>query len=157
MTRPAHPASSVADARLTGFLAHLEQERRLSPHTVENYGRDVRMLLELNASAPLQDLRVHQIRRFVARLHARGLSGRSLARVLSAWRSFFHYLAREHGVGSIAFPALGTGNYGWPRGFACGIAIAACEQALQEAPSIKRVIFCCFTESDAQIYRTALA
>jgi len=98
VTRPAHPASSVADARLTGFLAHLEQERRLSPHTVENYGRDVRMLLELNASAPLQDLRVHQIRRFVARLHARGLSGRSLARVLSAWRSFFHYLAREHGV-----------------------------------------------------------
>jgi len=66
-------------------------------------------------------------------------------------------LAHQHKIASIAFPALGTGNYGWPRGFACAIAIAACEQALQEAPRIKRVIFCCFAESDAQIYRAALA
>ncbi len=57
---------------------------------------------------------------------------------------------------SIAFPCLGTGNYGWPRGFACAIAIAACEQALEEAPSLKRVVFCCFAEDDATIYRTAL-
>lgn len=58
---------------------------------------------------------------------------------------------------SIAFPCLGTGNFGWPRGFACAIAIAACEQALESAPSIKRVVFCCFTEPDATIYRSALA
>lgn len=58
---------------------------------------------------------------------------------------------------SMAFPCLGTGNFGWPRGFACGIAIAACEQALTAAPSLKRIVFCCFTESDASLYRTALA
>jgi O-acetyl-ADP-ribose deacetylase len=57
---------------------------------------------------------------------------------------------------SIAFPCLGTGNFGWPRGFACAIAIAACEQALGEAPSLKRVVFCCFTDSDAEIYRAGL-
>jgi O-acetyl-ADP-ribose deacetylase (regulator of RNase III) len=57
---------------------------------------------------------------------------------------------------SIAFPALGTGNFGWPRGFACAIAIAACEQALETAPNLTRVIFCCFTEDDAQIYRAGL-
>lgn len=57
---------------------------------------------------------------------------------------------------SLAFPCLGTGIYGWPRGFACGIAIAACEQALQEAPSIERVVFCCFSEDDADIYRAGL-
>jgi O-acetyl-ADP-ribose deacetylase (regulator of RNase III) len=66
-------------------------------------------------------------------------------------------LARQHKIGAIAFPCLGTGNFGWPRGFACAIAIAACEQALADAPGVKRVIFCCFTESDAQLYRAALA
>ena len=66
-------------------------------------------------------------------------------------------LAQEHGVSSLAFPCLGTGNYGWPRGFACAIAIASCEQALESAKSIKRIVFCCFTETDAQIYRDALA
>jgi O-acetyl-ADP-ribose deacetylase (regulator of RNase III) len=65
--------------------------------------------------------------------------------------------AEENGAASIAFPCLGTGNFGWPRGFACAIAIAACEQALAQAPGVKRVVFCCFTESDAQIYRKALA
>lgn len=66
-------------------------------------------------------------------------------------------LAEENGVGSIAFPCLGTGNFGWPRGFACAIAIAACEQALAEAPGVNKVIFCCFTEADAELYRKALA
>ena len=66
-------------------------------------------------------------------------------------------LAQQHNIVSLAFPCLGTGNVGWPRGFACAIAIAACEQALAEAPDVKRVIFCCFTEADADIYRAALA
>lgn len=66
-------------------------------------------------------------------------------------------LAHEHGFGSIAFPCLGTGHFGWPRGFACAIAIAACEQALHEAAAVKRVIYCCFTDADAQLYRAGLA
>ena len=36
----------------------------------------------------------------VAALHARGLSGRSLARMLSAWRGFYRYLAEHHGLKS---------------------------------------------------------
>lgn len=87
---PVHPY-------LGGFLAHLRQERRLSAHTAAAYSRDVQMLLELAGQAPLQDLQVHQIRRFVAQLHGRGLGGRSLARLLSAWRAFYGYLARDHG------------------------------------------------------------
>lgn len=86
-----------ADPYLDGFLAQLRQERRLSIHTAAAYSRDVRMLLELAAQAPLQDLQIHQIRRFVAQLHGRGLGGRSLARLLSAWRAFYAYLARDHG------------------------------------------------------------
>jgi O-acetyl-ADP-ribose deacetylase len=65
-------------------------------------------------------------------------------------------LAEEHALHAIAFPCLGTGNYGWPRGFACAIAIAACEQALEAAPQVKRVVFCCYNEWDARLYRKAL-
>lgn len=65
-------------------------------------------------------------------------------------------MAASRKFASIAFPCLGTGVYGWPRGFACGVAIAACEQALEQAPDLKRVVFCCFTEKDADIYRAGL-
>ncbi len=57
---------------------------------------------------------------------------------------------------SIAFPCLGVGNFGWPRGFACAIAIASCEQALESPSDLKRIVFCCFTEEDAAIYRAGL-
>ena len=85
---------------LTQYLSHLANERRLSANTVSGYAHDVRALLELAAGAPLAKLQIHQIRRFVAQLHARGLDGRSLARMLSAWRGFFRYLARDHGYTS---------------------------------------------------------
>jgi integrase/recombinase XerC len=94
---PALETAAAPHPHRDGFLAQLRQERRLSPHTVAAYSRDVQMLLVLAGAEPLQDLQVHQIRRFVAQLHARGLGGRSLARLLSAWRSFFAYLARDHG------------------------------------------------------------
>lgn len=84
---------------LGGYLSHLANERRLSPHTCASYGRDVRLLLSLAGDTALRELQIHQIRRFVAQLHARGLGGRSLARALSAWRGFYGYLARDHGFG----------------------------------------------------------
>jgi integrase/recombinase XerC len=87
---------------VSDFLSHLIRERRLSPHTAEGYRHDVRVLLELaqEQDSALQDLQIHQIRRFIARLHGRGLGGKSLARMLSAWRGFFNYLARDHGFTS---------------------------------------------------------
>jgi len=75
----------------------VSNERRLSRHTVENYARDITALLELAGGTQLQQLEVHHARRYVAQLHARGLDGRSLARMLSAWRGFFNYLVRDHG------------------------------------------------------------
>jgi integrase/recombinase XerC len=73
------------------------RERRLSVHTAQGYEHDVRVLLQLAMETPLQELQVHQIRRFIARMHGRGLGGKSLARMLSAWRGFFRYLSRDHG------------------------------------------------------------
>ena len=85
---------------LQGFLGHLASERRLSPLTCSNYGRDVAELLRLAGEIPLDQLQVHQIRRFIAQLHGRGLGGKTLARMLSAWRGFYAWLARDHGFTS---------------------------------------------------------
>jgi O-acetyl-ADP-ribose deacetylase (regulator of RNase III) len=65
-------------------------------------------------------------------------------------------VATSNKLTSLAFPCLGTGNFGWPRDFACAIAVAACEEALANAPEITRLVFCCFTEADATPYRAAL-
>lgn len=78
------------------YLDELAQQRRQSPHTVSNYRRDLRVLCRLIEESPggetLTTLQAHHIRRFVAQLHSRGLSGRSLARSLSAWRGFYRWL-----------------------------------------------------------------
>jgi integrase/recombinase XerC len=81
---------------LAGFVAHLSNERRYSELTAENYARDLRHLFVMVADTPLDDLRSQHIRRYIAQLHSQGLGGRSLARMLSAWRSFFNYLMRDH-------------------------------------------------------------
>jgi integrase/recombinase XerC len=87
------------------YLEYLAHERRLSRHTLESYGRDITILIELAGAKPLRQLDVHDIRRCVAQLHGKGLGARSLARMLSAWRGFYHYLARDHGYGNN--PCLG--------------------------------------------------
>ena len=83
---------------LQGYLAWLRNEKQYSELTAENYARDLGHLFELSADIPLADLKIHQIRRFIAQLHSKGLGGRSLARMLSAWRGFFTYLMRDHGL-----------------------------------------------------------
>jgi integrase/recombinase XerC len=83
---------------LDGYLAWLRNEKRYSDLTAENYARDLRRLFELASDTPLADLGIHHIRRYIAQLHSKGLGGRSLARMLSAWRGFFTYLMRDHGL-----------------------------------------------------------
>lgn len=89
--------AAVAENRLQAYLTHLASERRLSRLTVVNYARDVGELLKLAGDTPLDQLQIHHIRRFVAQLHARGLGGKTLARMLSAWRGFYRFLARDFG------------------------------------------------------------
>jgi integrase/recombinase XerC len=83
---------------LNGYLAWLRNEKQYSKLTAENYARDLQHLFQLAASTPLATLKIHHIRRFIAQQHSRGLGGRSLARMLSAWRGFFTYLMRDHGL-----------------------------------------------------------
>ena len=87
-------------AELAAFLQRLATERRLSPHTVEAYERDLLALLEFCAReqiASFQMLDSFSVRRFAAESHRRGLGARSVARRLSAVRTFLNYLI-ETGV-----------------------------------------------------------
>lgn len=79
------------------FLAHLAHERALSPHTQESYGRDIEKLYKLAGGMDLREVATQHIRLFLGRLRSQQLAPRSMARTLSAWRTFFRYLIRDHG------------------------------------------------------------
>jgi len=66
-------------------------------------------------------------------------------------------LAGAAGLGSIAFPAISTGIYGFPPERAAPIAITATIAALSDAPSVQRVVFCCFSDPSARLHRSVLA
>jgi len=80
------------------YLGHLRGERRLAANTIEAYRRDGALLAGLAGARPLEALGAADVRRFVATLHGRGQSPRTLARVLSCWRGFYDWLARAHGT-----------------------------------------------------------
>jgi integrase/recombinase XerC len=87
--RAPDPVSGENAAWLDAFARHLVTR---SPHTREAYLRDVAQLMTLAGTTPVANLARPQLMRFVATLHGRGMSGRSLARMLSAWRAFYRFL-----------------------------------------------------------------
>lgn len=80
------------------YLDHLRFERRLAAHTLAAYRRDCALLERLAGGKGPAELAAPDIRRFAATLHGKGLSPRSLARLLSAWRGYFDWLVRHHGI-----------------------------------------------------------
>ncbi|MDX1557435.1 MAG: tyrosine recombinase XerC, partial [Marinobacter sp.] len=83
---------------LTDFIRHLASEKRHSPRTCESYQRDLLRLaswLSQSGIAAWQRVGNHDLRRYVATLSREGLSGRSIARHLSATRRFYQFLLRE--------------------------------------------------------------
>jgi len=86
---------------LNSFLQHLQTERRLSANTRIHYRRDLVELLGWCDQAGIShwgDLDTYHVRQYAAQYHRRGLKGRSIQRRLSALRTFFNYLLREHAV-----------------------------------------------------------
>ena len=83
-------------------MRHLETERRLSPHTLSAYGRDLQSLVGFarRHSILLHEMDSQDVRRFTAECHRRGLSPRSISRRLSAVRCFFAWLLRSRVIGS---------------------------------------------------------
>ena len=120
MTPPPVPFDLVlpgaADTRQAAleWLSGLAKERRLSPRTVEAYGRDLRQFLsfltmhlgEPPSVAAILALKPLDIRAFLAARRGAGVQGRSLMRQLAALRSFARHLERDgHGTAS-AFAAI---------------------------------------------------
>ena len=102
-----------------GWLASLDNERRLSEATLQAYDRDLDQFLSfltehMGEPASLEQfpyLRPADIRSFMARRRSLGISSRSLARSMAGVRSFVQYL-EERGLASIApFNAIQTPKY----------------------------------------------
>ncbi len=85
-------------APVTAYLEHLAVERRLAEATRVAYARGLAELLAAVPAIAPAAMQPHDLRRAVAKLRSRGLSGRTLARILSAWRGFFRWLARDRGL-----------------------------------------------------------
>jgi O-acetyl-ADP-ribose deacetylase len=57
---------------------------------------------------------------------------------------------------SIAFPCISTGVYRFPVEIAAAIATKTVSGCISESSSLKRVIFCCFSEADLDLYKALL-
>jgi len=66
-------------------------------------------------------------------------------------------LAEAAGCERVAFPCISTGVYGYPKDAACDIAVATVSDWLAGHDRPRTVIFCCFGEADAALYRQRLA
>lgn len=83
------------------FLRYLKSEKQLALKTQENYQRDLEKLqifCQAQNITNLNQIDAQHIRLLIAGLHRKGLSGRSLQRVLSGIRSFFVYLQKHRRV-----------------------------------------------------------
>ncbi len=90
------------EPHLSRYLRHLEAERRLSPHTLKAYERDLASFNTFcsRESLQLEALDSYIIRRYAAQCHRKGASPRSLARRLSAVRQFLGFLVQSDVISS---------------------------------------------------------
>jgi len=65
--------------------------------------------------------------------------------------------ADEKQAATIAFPAIGTGIYHWPRELAASIALAEVTAHLTQCETQETVTFCCYSEEDRTLYETLIA
>ncbi len=90
---------------LQEFYDYLQFERRYSAHTIAAYRRDLTRFCELAGLANPIDSSPTVMQAFVAQLHARGLSARTIARHLSSLRAYFRFAQRSQP--QLADPTVG--------------------------------------------------
>lgn len=85
--------------QVDGFIEYLRSAKRLSPHTLTSYRRDLDQFLafcETHAFSRPDQIDVAAVRQFIGQRRSGGTSGRSIQRQLSSLRSFFNFLNREN-------------------------------------------------------------
>ena len=87
------------------FLEHLRVERRSPRNTTAAYTRDLNRFVAESGAQRSAEVTAHDVRAFAARLHAAGLSPRSIARYLSSVRGLFAFLVGRREIN--ANPAIG--------------------------------------------------
>ena len=101
-------------AEVADYLNHLAKERDVSPNTVRAYDRDLSAFVEFlgkyygGSAWSWQGVDRIAMRGFLGQLSKRGLSKRSMARTLSAIRSFYRYLHRNEIVDANPARAVGA-------------------------------------------------
>jgi O-acetyl-ADP-ribose deacetylase (regulator of RNase III) len=65
-------------------------------------------------------------------------------------------LAVEKGLKTVAFPAISTGAYRYPLRAAAEVAVRTARAFVTKEPALSEVIFCCFGESDLEVYEEVL-
>ena len=66
-------------------------------------------------------------------------------------------LCEQHGLASVAFPAISTGIYRFPADRAAEIAVKTVADTLATMPAVSQVIFCCFSPDSARLHEQAMA
>ena len=80
------------------YISYLQVERNVSPYTVRNYTTDLLdffQFLRTRGISSLEEIDKHTLRDYLSHLMAQGFAKASIARKLSAIRSFYRYLLRE--------------------------------------------------------------
>lgn len=104
MTSSTHGDGSTPDgfgAAIEAYMSYLRVERQASVHTLSNYERDLRSVAEAARRRDVgswPELVSADVRAIIAEQHRDGISGRSLARRLSALRGLYHHLAERQGL-----------------------------------------------------------
>ena len=110
------PAQANLAAAAQAWMAHLTGERRLSAHSVEAYGRDLRQFIAFLAEhrgarpdlAAIDALTPGDVRAFMANRRRDGTGNRSLLRQLAGLRSFVRFTEREGLAKTLAFSTVRT-------------------------------------------------
>ncbi|MBM3360680.1 MAG: tyrosine recombinase XerC [Betaproteobacteria bacterium] len=78
------------------YIDYLTFEKGLSHNSIKSYTHDLIQLVTLVEHDRFESITIQDIRRASAKLNSQGLHGKSIARMLSAWRGFFDYLIERH-------------------------------------------------------------
>ena len=105
---------AVPQAILRRYTQYLRLEKSFSPNTLDAYLRDLQKLLDyyVQESIDFRQVTLSQLDQFVAQLHERGISPKSIARQLAGVRSFYRFLLLEKEIKSDPTELLASPNRG---------------------------------------------